>query len=518
MNDLSDDKQNNSFEQELLQLFNAHLRGQSYNVEELVKQHPEHNDEIRNRIRKLHKINNLFDSIAQADERDFCATATGQYLTGRRIGNFEVVEMIGRGGMGVVYLASDTKLKRSVAIKSMPSEFQADQTAVTRFRREAELLASLNHPNIAVIHEIIEEEKTGHLILEYVQGETLAERIVRQPLTLEEVLSIGLQIAEAISAAHEKGVIHRDLKPSNIKITPEGRVKVLDFGLAKAHKPEEMADKKTVTHPGRVMGTPAYMSPEQARGKETDHRTDIWSLGCILFQMLTGRLPFDGETATDTLVKIVGAEPDWDLLPPEIPTSIRVLLSSCLEKDPLKRLGNIGKAVTEIRQALNKPVAPKPLLRGLTVRKVAVVVGGLIVVALFTVVAYIALIPRPVAFVDLSPESLQLTEDDYRMRGDEYSSRGYHNIDDRLNAIRMYEDATIINDESALAWAKLSQAYAAMFWFHGYSKEHLDKAEEAAVKALLLDKDLPEAHWAKGYCHYWGHYDFATSSMPRLRQ
>ncbi|MHC4440219.1 MAG: protein kinase domain-containing protein, partial [Planctomycetota bacterium] len=344
-------------EEALQQFVNAQMQGQNPDIDEFVKQYPELEDQIRKRIGKLDRINTLLDSIVQVDESDFEETASTQDLIGQKIGNFEIVELIGRGGMGVVYLARDTKLDRSVAIKSMPVELQANPTARIRFTREAKLLASLSHPNIGVIHDIIEQTKSSaFLVLEYIPGETLAERMAREPLQLKDALSIGLQIAEAVCAAHVTGVIHRDLKPSNIKITPEGRVKVLDFGLAKTAVGKSVAVEPTVTQPGRVMGTPAYMSPEQARGKPSDRRTDIWSFGCVLFEMLTGRLPFEGETATDTLARIIEREPDWDQLPPITPRNIRVLLRRCLAKDLNRRLQHMGDVIIELDDTLNAPL------------------------------------------------------------------------------------------------------------------------------------------------------------------
>jgi serine/threonine protein kinase len=231
-------------------------------------------------------------------------------LPGAQIGPFRIERELGRGAVGVVYLAHDTKLDREVAIKSLPAEVMADPKARSRFSREAKLLASVNHPNIATIHEVLEEaEGVGYLILEYVPGQTLAERIAGAGLKPQEALSIALQIAEAVAAAHEHDVIHRDLKPGNIKITPEGKVKVLDFGLAKAVGGEAAQQQSTVTVPGRVIGTPAYMSPEQARGRPTDKRADIWSFGCVLYEMLTGQIPFKGETISDTLANILQTDP-----------------------------------------------------------------------------------------------------------------------------------------------------------------------------------------------------------------
>jgi len=376
-----DDNQKHTLEEALQQFVNAQMQGRGADIEEFVKRYPEYEPQIRKRIRKLHKINNLFDSLVQVDVSDLEETTPVPDLAGRKIGSFEITEMIGRGGMGVVYLARDTKLKRSVAIKSMPGKLTANATAQMRFRREAELLASLNHPNIAVIHEIIEEEQSGYLVLEYVPGETLAERMARETLALEQTLSISQQIAEAVSAAHQKGIVHRDLKPGNIKITPEGRVKVLDFGLAKAPSTQGKKGEITETQPSRVIGTPAYMAPEQARGKEIDHRTDIWSFGCIMYQMLTGYLPFEGETATDTLARIIEREPDWGALPQNTPTSIRTLLQCCLEKEPDRRLGDIAEAAKEIQETLSKPQTV-PIAK---LRRIAKIVGAFIIIVLFVI-------------------------------------------------------------------------------------------------------------------------------------
>jgi len=221
-----DDNQKDIIKKAVQDFVDAQLEGKEPDIDEFVKKYPGLDSKIREGIKELQKINALFDSLVQTDESDFEEAAAGQDLVGQKIGSFEIVEMIGRGGMGVVYLARDTKLKRSVAIKSMPAKLADDSTARMRFQREAELLASLNHPNIAVIHDIIEQdEDLSYLILEYIPGQTLAQRIAHKPLKLEEALSIGQQVAEAVSAAHDKGVIHRDLKPGNIKLAPNGRVK-----------------------------------------------------------------------------------------------------------------------------------------------------------------------------------------------------------------------------------------------------------------------------------------------------
>ncbi|MHC4228347.1 MAG: serine/threonine-protein kinase, partial [Planctomycetota bacterium] len=228
---------------------------------------------------------------------------------GGQIGPFRIEQELGRGAAGIVYLAHDTKLDRSVAIKSLPAELMDNTKARTRFTREARILASVNHPNIATIYDELQEaEGVDYLVLEYIPGPTLAERIARARFKPQKALAIAQQIAEAVSAAHEHEIIHRDLKPGNVKITPEGKVKVLDFGLAKALGGQATDKQSTATEPGRIIGTPAYMSPEQARGLETDERCDIWSFGCVLYEMLTGKVPFEGKTVSDTLAAILDRE------------------------------------------------------------------------------------------------------------------------------------------------------------------------------------------------------------------
>ena len=353
------DNQANVLEEALTRFVGVYFRGEQPGIDEFIGQYPQCKAQLKKRIQDLQEIDSLFDSLLQADESDFEDSAAEHNLIGKRVGSFEIVKVIGRGGMGVVYLAHDTKLKRSVAIKSIPAKLADDSTSRIRFRREAELLASLNHANIAVIHEIIEQDEgVSYLVLEYVPGESLAQRIAREPLKVEQALSVARQIAEAVSAAHKKGIIHRDLKPGNIKITPDGSVKVLDFGLAKTSVVEGTDIEITSTEPGHIIGTPAYMSPEQARGNPTDHRTDIWSFGCIIYQMLTGHSPFESDTATDTLARIIERQPDWELLPNKTPENIRVLLRHCLEKNQDERLGDIADAAIEIGKTLSGPAVP----------------------------------------------------------------------------------------------------------------------------------------------------------------
>jgi len=384
------DKQENVIEEAVQQFVNARWQGQEPDVDEFVRQYPGLDRQIRQSIQDMQKIDALFDSLVQADQSDFEDMVAGQALIGQKIGSFEIMEMIGQGGMGVVYLAHDTKLDRSVAIKSMPAELARDPIVRARFQREAKLLASLSHPNIAVIHDILEQgEGAGYLVLEYVPGETLAGRIAREPLELAEALSIGRQVAEAVSTAHERGVVHRDLKPGNIKITPDGRVKVLDFGLAKAPVSKGKNSETTYTQLGRVIGTPAYMSPEQARGNAADHRMDIWSFGCIMFQMLTGHLPFEGETATDTLAQIIEREPNWELLPQKTPMNIRVLLRRCLEKDPRRRLRDIGDAGIEISETLSLPATGLTVTIPAESRRMAMIIGAAIIIVVSTIAVWL---------------------------------------------------------------------------------------------------------------------------------
>ena len=279
--------------------------------------------------------------------------------SGSRLGTYEIVDLLGVGGMGEVYRARDRKLGREVAIKVLPAEYSKDSDLVARFEREARMLAAVNHPTIAAIYGTEEDGQTRYIVMELVEGETLAQRLTSGPLAIPDALRIASQIAEALEVAHEKGVIHRDLKPANIKITPEGKVKVLDFGLAKAMELPSAGDmSKSPTEvmsdsrPGQILGTPEFMSPEQARGKETDRRTDIWAFGCVLFESLSGGRAFTGENVPDVVGAILHVEPDWARLPARTPERVRELLRMCLEKDPGRRLRDAGDARLEIESAL----------------------------------------------------------------------------------------------------------------------------------------------------------------------
>jgi eukaryotic-like serine/threonine-protein kinase len=285
-------------------------------------------------------------------------------LTGRRIAHYEIADQIGSGGMGQVYRAKDTKLGRQVAIKVLPVSFVQDPSRRSRFAQEARALAALNHPNIAAIYGFEDEHGSCALVLELVEGPTLGERLRSGALPLKDALLVARQLAEALEAAHEKGIAHRDLKPANIKITRNGVVKVLDFGLAKALRGESVAETlshaPTETTRGFIMGTPAYMSPEQATGQETDKSTDIWAFGCVLFEMLGGRRAFSGESTTEIIGAILGREPNWASLPQDVPEDIRRLLRRCLEKDPARRMHHIADARIELDDTLSTRTGHTP--------------------------------------------------------------------------------------------------------------------------------------------------------------
>ena len=282
-------------------------------------------------------------------------------LVGRQIGSHRILSLLGAGGMGEVYRARDTRLDRDVAFKVVPDRFLSIPGRLERFELEARVLATLNHPHIGAIYGLEEADGVRGLVLELVEGTTLAERLAASPLSIQEALAIARQIADALEAAHEKGIIHRDLKPANVKITSEGTVKVLDFGLAKVFATEESgndvsqtpATATVQTREGVIAGTTAYMSPEQARGKTVDKRTDIWAFGCVLYEMLTARPAFAGDTASDTIVAILDREPDWSALPAQTPPGITRLLHRCFQKDPKRRLRDIGDARLDIEEALS---------------------------------------------------------------------------------------------------------------------------------------------------------------------
>ena len=289
---------------------------------------------------------------------------------GTRLGHYDVTSLLGEGGMGQVWQARDTQLNRQVALKILPDAFAADPDRLARFKREAQILASLNHPNIAAIYGIEEAEGTRALVLELVEGQTLADRISKGPIPLDEALPIAKQTAEALEAAHEAGVIHRDLKPANIKVREDGTVKVLDFGLAKAFQPDvgdpSVSASPTIsltamaTQMGMIIGTAAYMSPEQARGKTVDKRTDIWAFGVVLYEMLTGARPFQGEDVSLTLASVMKSDLNVTRLPDDVPATVWTVVRRCLDKDPSQRIRDIGDVRLAMEGAFESAAGPAP--------------------------------------------------------------------------------------------------------------------------------------------------------------
>jgi Tol biopolymer transport system component len=338
--------------------------------------------------------------------------------SGTRLGSYEILAPIGAGGMGEVYRARDSKLGRDVALKVLPEAFAHDADRLSRFQREAKMLASLNHPNIATIFGLEHSDSVQYLVMELVSGETLQEHVKRDgPVPVEEALAIAKQIAEALEAAHEKGIIHRDLKPANVKLTPEGKVKVLDFGLAKAFAgdatSEDLSNSPTLsmaaTMQGVILGTAAYMSPEQAKGKPVTKATDIWAFGCVLYELLSGHPAFEGDDITEILAAVVRAEPEWSRLPESTPQSIRLLLRRCLRKDRRQRFQDATDVRIEIEEALGAPATIEPATAGpatrvwrerLTQAAAAVFILTTIVLA----IGYLLRVPQPPQPMRLSAE------------------------------------------------------------------------------------------------------------------
>jgi eukaryotic-like serine/threonine-protein kinase len=345
---------------------------------------------------------------------------TEELAVGCRLGVYEIVARVGAGGMGDVYHARDTKLGRSVAIKVLPLAFVGEPERLLRFQREARILASLNHPNIATIHGFEQSGETQYLVMELVPGITLAERLQAGPLELPEALAIAQQICAALESAHEQGIIHRDLKPANVEVVPDGRVKVLDFGLAKAFAGDLDADtqrnlaKAAGSEAGAILGTPTYMSPEQVRGKSVDKRADIWAFGCVFYEMLSGRRAFDAESVTEVLVAVLTKEPDWSCLPQSTPPAIQRLLRRCLVKEPKQRLRDIGDAritIEEVQQSgesgtgvleiAGRPSLPQPKAapQSKTWRRLAPWALAAVAIPIATLATYVLVKPKKAADV-----------------------------------------------------------------------------------------------------------------------
>jgi serine/threonine protein kinase len=354
---------------------------------------------------------------------------------GTHFGSYEIVAPIGAGGMGEVYKAHDTKLGRDVAIKVLPEAFAQDAARLARFQREAKMLAALSHPNIATIYGLEQSNGASYLVMELVSGETLADRVKREgALPVEEALKIAVQIAEALEAAHEKGIIHRDLKPANVKVTPESKVKVLDFGLAKAYAgdgaTEDLSNSPTLsmaaTMHGVILGTAAYMSPEQARGKTVDKRADIWAFGCVLYELLTGKQAFNGDDVTDILAAVVRAEPYWQALPAATPMQVRALLRRSLQKDKTLRLRDAGDARIEIHEAVTAPPTAEPVgaQRKNREREAWAAAAALALIAIASTVGFVLRAPKPPQPVRLSAEIGSKVESKLSISSGEWTSGG----------------------------------------------------------------------------------------------
>jgi len=347
-------------------------------------------------------------------------------VPGVRLGSLEVKAPLGAGGMGEVWRATDTRLGRDVAVKLLPEAFAADPDRLARFEREAKVLASLNHAGIAHLYGFesvaLGDGTSAHvLVMELAEGEDLAARLGRGAIPVDEALAIARQIAEALEEAHERGIVHRDLKPANVKLAPDGKVKLLDFGLAKAWSEDPGSATsstglsqsptlaRTGTAAGLILGTAAYMAPEQARGKPVDKRADVWAFGVVLFEMLRGRRLFEGDTVTDVLAAVVKDPIDWATLPPATPASVRRLLERCLERDPRKRLRDIGEA----RISLDGTVAePDEVARPLPRSRAALVAGGIVVAAAAATAGWWLRSPAAPALrkLDIAAEGLSVDE------------------------------------------------------------------------------------------------------------
>jgi hypothetical protein len=386
-------------------------------------------------------------------------------VIGETISHYKILSKLGEGGMGEVYLAEDESLAREVAIKVLPEAFTRDRERLARFEREARTLAALEHPNIAAIYGLEQVDGRQLLIMQLALGKTLAARLAGGPIPAGEAIPMALQIAEALEAAHETGIVHRDLKPANVVVTDEGRVKVLDFGLAKTLEPDSssgleplLSESPTLanqmTEPGVVLGTRAYMSPEQARGKPVDKRTDIWSFGCLLFEMLSSHKAFEGETGTDTLAAILEHEPRWEGLPENVPTGIQHLVQRCLRKDPKDRLRDIGDARIELADmaagAREVVSTPEATTAAPSIRRRLWLPGLLILAVLVAVIAVWQLLPKErVVYLIDTTAPLGVYDPETRRAGGT-------NADDLTDALGDLP-LTLIKESSSPSWRREHQ-------------------------------------------------------------
>jgi len=476
-----------------------------------------------------------------------------------RVGPYEILALIGVGGMGEVYRAHDSRLKREVAIKFLPEDVTADAERRARFEREARTLASLNHPNIAAIYGLEElPDGARGLVLELVEGPTLAELVARGPVPTPEALSIAKQIADALAAAHEVGVVHRDLKPHNIKVRPDGSVKVLDFGLAKTVAPSSQpgveltsvptATSGGVTRAGSVLGTPAYMSPEQTRGREVDQRGDVWAFGCVVYETLTGRRAFEGDEVADIIAAVLRGEPDWSRLPADLPQAVEMLLRRCLEKDPARRLRSIGDvrfliedsaarslppAARALSQPSSMPSAPPPSgQRRMPSNGVIMAIAGALVAITAIIFRPDSTLPTPTwpagappgtppaaapanpgARSDRLPNSIAVLPFDTLSAGPDDASfvTGLHM--EVLNQLGKLRSLTVISRSSVLRYAdvatrpRISEIAADLGVSAVMETTVLYSGNQLRVNAELIDADTNESRWTGAFRAERGNLD-----------
>jgi serine/threonine protein kinase/Flp pilus assembly protein TadD len=491
------------------------------------------------------ETNHLVDTPAYAVVSSLLAKAQAENLTGRSIDHYAVLELLGKGGMGEVYRARDTKLNRDVALKVLPAAFASNAERLARFEREAQVLAALNHPNIAAIYDLVLCEGKQVLVLELVEGETLADHLEPgHPLPLTEALAIALQIAEALRAAHKKSIVHRDLKPANIKITPDGQVKVLDFGLAKqfrleSNKSMSQAAKAmaSVTIPGVIVGTPAYMSPEQAAGEATDIRSDIFSFGVVLYEMLTGRRAFSGNSIATLLQAVLSVNPlSPRRLRKGIPVALDAAIMQALQKDKGQRQPNMESLCSELGRLnakasissglMSSTVEPLRNLRwnlrawGTDNRKKILATAVLLVIATVSVFGWLALKWRAASKSTLAVASPRVNTDagtfELFQQGVAYLER-YDREENIETAFQAFNAALAKDQNYAPAYAGLGLAYVARFQTNR-DKHLLDLAVENAGQAVKLDNHLAINHISLGRAYAErGDYDLAEAELQEAR-
>jgi serine/threonine protein kinase/Flp pilus assembly protein TadD len=461
---------------------------------------------------------------------------------GRMFGHYRLLEPLGRGGMGEVYLAADTKSGRKAALKLLPLRFTGDAERFNRFQQEARTVIALNHPNIVTIYEIGEDDSTHYIVSELIEGETLQQRLARGRMELSEALDITLQVASALAAAHRAGIVHRDIKPENIMLRPDGYVKVLDFGIAKLaeeSEPTALAKEEALlllieTSAGRLLGTARYMSPEQARGLSVDERTDIWSLGAVLYEMVSGCTPFKGETPTDVINSILTAAPSTLTgFRPEVSADLQQIVAKALRKDRQERYGSVNEmaeALKDLRRNLEADGQTKPAWRRWKVTSLllTLLVAALIAVVVIGLAGALWELRRVQAERELVKRANLSEQEKARLTVEQTNNpaaydaylraRAFPGWWHQEGAIRLFQEAVKLDPNFVLAWAYLSIGQSTGYWIGtDPSRARLVAAKDALDRALALDPDLPEVHLALGYYRYYGPRDYA-GALAEFRQ